>query len=250
MTKSKKIPYLLPVATLLAGILGAVLRLWLQSANPESGLYSNDHIANWLLLILTAGVFVFLIIGTWNLVEANKYSFNYPPSMLRSLGCIAGTLALVVFNIGNLFSGGDTLMLITALLGVLGAAGLGFIGFCRLQGKHPNFLIHCVIILHLLLQLIGYYRLWSGEPQIQTYVFPLLATVFLMLAVYHSAMFDGNYGSRRAHTVTHLMAVFCCCVSVVCGFYPLKFLCYGFWMLTDLCDLTPMPRRHRKEQKK
>ena len=249
MTKFLRSPLFLPVGTLLMGILGAILRLWLQSANIESGHFSNEHIANWLLFALVIIVFVLLVIGTWNLIEANKYSFNYPASLLRCIGCGAGALARAVFNFLNLLAGGDLLSTIAAVLGLLSAAALGFIAFCRLRGKHPNFLLHCLIIVHLLLQLICYYRMWSGEPQTQAYVFPLLSSVFLMLSVYHSAMFDGNFGNRRVHTLLHLMTVFLCCICCVCGYRPLMFLCFGFWMLTDLCNLTPMPSSYRKEHK-
>ena len=249
MTKFLRSPLFLPSGTLLAGLLGALLRLWLQSANTESGHFSNSHIANWLLFGLVIAVFVLLVIGTWNLTEASKYSFNYPPSLLRCIGCVAGALALLVFNFSKLLTGGDLLSMITAVLGVLSAAVLGFIAFCRAQGKHPNFLLHCLIIVHFLLQLICYYRVWSGEPQMQTYVFPLLSTVFLMLSVYHSAMFDGNFGNRQAHTLLHLMTVFLCCIACVSDFHPLIFLGYGFWMLTDLCNLIPMPRSYRKEHR-
>ena len=246
MNNFRRSSFLLPAGTMVAGLLGAMLHLWLLSAQPEAGHYANDHITNWLLAGLVIVVFVLLIVGTWKLKEANKYSFNYPPSLLRCIGCTAGAVALVVFNILNLAGGGDFLHIFTAVLGILSALSLGFIALCRFRGMHPNFLFHCLIIVHLLLQLICFYRVWSGEPQVQTYAFPLLSFVFLMLSVYHNAMFDYNCGSRRGHSLTHLMAIFLCCIAFVGSDHPWMYLCYIFWMMMDLCDLTPMPSSRKK----
>ena len=60
---------------------------------------------------------------------------------------------------------------LTALLGLGSAAALGFLGLCRKEGKRPSMLLHTLICVHLMLQLVCMYRLWSANSQIQTYSF-------------------------------------------------------------------------------
>ena len=251
LRKKYRKPALLPLAVLIAGAVGAVLRLWLLGSGKDSGgLIVPGHPAAILLVCLTLGVLVLLLCATRHLVQGSKYSFNFPASKLRFGGAMAGALGVLVTAISQFSAAGDGLSTACAVLGVIAALVLGYTGFLYLTGKQPSLFLHGFVCVYLMLMLICQYRIWSSEPQIQTYCYPLLATVCIMLACYHNAMFDGDWGTRRAFTVYHLLAGFFCCLSVVGDYMPLFYLGMGVWMFTDRCSLKPMSTSYLREHKR
>lgn len=242
MNKPQKMNWL-PLAVLGAGILGALLRLWLFATGLDSkDLLVSSHIAQVLLWILTVAVMVFLALCSSQLKQAAKYKFNFSASPVGAIGCAAAALGILIASVSGIFGGNDTMETATGILGLFSAAALSFLGFCRLKGRHPSILFHAVVCVHLMLYLVCLYRMWSSDPQIQDYAFGLLATVSLMLANYYSAGFDANFGQRRPHAAFHLAAVFFCIVSLPRCDSPLFYIAMAAWMITDLCNLTPMPK--------
>lgn len=239
-------PQKLPWLVLGAGILGAVLRAWLYAAGTDGrGLLVGTHPAHWLLWLLCAGTAVLLLLGTADLKQAGKFSFNFPASTTGAIGAAVAAAGLLVTSLIRLLGAGDGLTRLDGFLGLLGAAALGFLSFCRQKGRHPSVLFHGILCLYWMLHLVFQYRQWSADPQIQDYCFSLLATVCLMLACYYSAAFAANAGRRRSHTLFHLAAVFCCLVNLPHCDTPLFYLAMAAWMFSDLCNLVPMPRTGR-----
>ena len=239
----------LPLAVLIAGAVGTLLRLWLLTAGRDAGgLLIAGHPAQILLVILSLGIFVLLLLSTRHLVQGDKFSFNFPSSLPRFLGALAAALGILVTSVVQLAAKGDSLHTASALLGLAAAGALAYAGFLNLRNQQPNLLLHGLVCVYLMVLLICQYRVWCSEPQIQTYCYPLLATVCTMLACYHNAMFDGDWGSRRWFTVFHLLAGFFCCISVVGDDMPLFYLAIGIWMFTDQCNLRPMSYSPKQER--
>ena len=236
-------PNYLPWIVLAAGAVGLGLRIWLvNTPADEKGLLPSGHMANTLLWILTVLVLGLLVFATARLLEAPKYEFNFPPSLFSAVGCALGACGLLINSVYFFLSYSDTLSVIAAILGALGGLSLFFLGWCRWKGMRPLSLCHVLICLFLMFRLISQYRLWSWDPQLQDYMFQLLAGVSMMLAAYHRATFDAGIGKRRPHAFYHLASVFFCCLSLVGNDCVPFFLGCGAWMLTDLCSLIPMPR--------
>jgi hypothetical protein len=240
-------PDLLPLLVLAAGVVGMLLQLWQYvGGTDEKGLILRGHISAILLVILTVFVLALILLGTWGLREGNQYRFNFPASLPGCVGAGLAAIMIFVTAVGDLIARQDFLVLATGLAGLVAGASMVAMSIGRLRGRQVCCLFPLAVCLFLMMHLICQYRVWSGEPQIQTYAFPLLGFVFLMLSVYHNAMFDYNCGSRRGHSLTHLMAIFLCCIAFVGSDHPWMYLCYIFWMLMDLCDLTPMPSSRKK----
>lgn len=237
-------PANLPWFVLAAGGAGLLLRIWLlKTGMDEKGFLMPGHPADILVWVLTAAVIAVLLFCTRRLLQAAKYQFNFPQSVSGALGCVSGALGIAITSFAELVAYSDTLTLLTAAMGLVGAAALGYLGYCRQKGMHPNILCHTLISLYLMLRLISQYRHWSSDPQLQDYCFQLLATVCLMLAAYHRATFDANAGKRRPHAIYHLAAVYFCCLSLAGSESIVFYLGAGVWMLTDLCSLTPLPEQ-------
>ena len=234
-------PANLPILTLGAGAVGLLLRLWLLGSVDEAGFVAANHPADFLLWILTAAVLAVLFIGTRPLLQANKYQFNFPAQLPGAVGCFLAALGMVIVSLGVLLGNPDSMDIFTAVLGILSACALAFLGQCRLRGLHPNCLFHVVIAVYFMAWLISQYRHWSADPQMQDYCFQLIAGVCLMLAVYHRACFDANFGKRSDYAFFSLAAVYFSLLSMHGWENTVFFLSTAAWMLTNLCSLIPMP---------
>ena len=227
----------LPWAVLAAGILGFILER-LLSASGGTFLY----ILLWVLTAITAAL---LLWGTRDLKQATKYSFNFPASLWGAAGTAAAAAGVLIASLTKLFSAKDALTLLNAVLGLFSTAALLFLSHCRRKGRHPSFLFHTVICVYLMVDLICVYRLRSSDPQIWRYCFSVLASVAVMLSCYYDAAFAANCGNRKIHTLSHLSAVYLCLLSLPVAENPVFYLTMAAWLMTNLCDLTPIPRETR-----
>lgn len=235
----------LPVLTFVCGVAGAGLQSWsLRTAN-ENGLLASGHIAQILLWILSIGLLAALFFLTRPLVQAPKYSFNFPPSVIGGIGAAVGAVGVLITSVHLLLAGGDILTLLTAVVGLICAVCLALSGYSRWQGKRLNVLLHSAVCIYFLLLLVYQYRLWSAEPQLQTYVFQLLATVFLMIGSYQRACFDGSMGSRRSYAFFRLSGAYFCFAAIPGSEIWFLYVAAMIWSVTDLCNLTPMNRKGR-----
>ena len=58
------------------------------------------------------------------------------------------------------------------------------------------------------------YQPWSGNPQIQDWLFSLVGAVGLTLCAYHQSAFSADRGKRRSFLATSLLTVFACCAAL------------------------------------
>ena len=243
LTKPQSLPWL----TLIVGAAGLVLRFWLYTTADGLGFVARWHISAILLYVLTAAILVLLFIGTRALTQANKYPFNFPASAFGGIGTLAAAAAIAVTSILELFTVEDIVSGLTVALGFFSAVALIFLAHARWKGLHPSTLFHIVICGYLMLRLFHMYRSWSSDPQLQDFCFQCLAMVCAMLATYHRATFDANFGQRHSYVFFSLAAVYFCFLSLTGPDHILFFLGVGLWRISDLCNLTPMPKGLREK---
>lgn len=234
-------PNRLPLLVTGAGVLGLLLRLWLLSTADDRGLIASGHIAEMLLWSLTVLLLAVLLLGTWNLVEASKYRFNFPASLPAGIGILLAAMGIAITAVIELKNAVDSMETFTGWMGLTAALALVIAASCRWKGYHHSSLSHIAICLYLMLRLIFLYRHWSADPQLQDYCFQILAAVCLMLSAYFRAAFDANAGKRRPYAFFSLAAVYFCCLSLTAWEHIPLYLGAGAWMLSDLCSLIPMP---------
>ena len=227
----------LPWAVLAAGVLGLILELIL-SFSGSTVLYGFV----WALTVVTGALLVW---STWDLVQAPKYSFNFPASLIGAAGTAAAAAGILISSVIKIFSISDLLSILDVILGVGAAASLLFLSQCRWKGLHPSLVFPGLVCVYLMVDLVCVYRLRSSDPQVWRYCFSVLASVATMLSCYYDAAFAANTGNRKAHTISHLSAVYLCLLSVPLGGNPVFYLTMAAWMFTNLCNLTPMSRKTR-----
>ena len=245
MKKLLKIEYF-PLISLAAGILGLTFQglLFLLTLD-EKGLVASGHILHILAWLPVAAALILSGVTVWQLRGHNRYAHNFPASGSGAVGSFAlagGVLVTVPFH---LELQGNALAVLWLLLAVVSVPCLVFTGLCRRTGKRPTALFHAVVCLFFAIHLVRCCQSWSREPQVETYVFALLSSIFLMLSAYHRAAFDAGIGRRRMQILTGLAAG-CLCLAAIPG-SDYKLLCFtgSLWALTNLCVLTP-PKRHRR----
>lgn len=231
-------PTLLPLFTLIASLVGFGLRLWLfLTGTDERGLLPANHIAGILSFVLTAIVLAVLVLCTHKLTPLNSYSKLFPAWPLAGIGCAAAAAGILYVNIRDLLVQPDVITIATLVLGLVAAAALLILGFCRLKGNHPSFWLQAAVTVYFMLHLVSQYRLWSSESQLQVYFFPLLASVFLMLTAYHGAVLDADKkANRRGYAFCNQAALFFCCMSLQGSSWPF-YLAMAAWLGTNLCSV-------------
>lgn len=229
-------PNILPWFTLGCGGLGLALRLWLYSDIDEKGLLPAAHPAAALLFILTGLTLAVLFLCVRPLNPISKYARLFPSGMGRVLGCGAGAVGILAGVIHQYKGNGGFLHLFTLLLGALAALCLGWTAVDRLRGSRPSFLLHTVITVFFILYAVCNCRIWGAEPQIQEYVFSLLACICLMLTGYYLSVLDTRKSSRRWLVFFNQAALFFCCLSLN-GENRLFYLGMILWLALDLCSV-------------
>lgn len=239
LLKSKNLPY----ATLALSALSLLLRVLLyRTAVDERGLIVSGHPLEILLWLVTAGAAALAVATVWKLDGSNRYGDNFSASTVSAVGTfvMAAGILLTIFGMGW----GDTgLEKIRSLLGFAAAASLVIVGLHRMQGKRPLFLLHMAVCVFFGVFMVSLYQSWRNDPQLQDYVFSLLGCLLLMLFAFYQTAFDVGSGKRRMQLGTGLLAVYCCVAALANTEHGLLYFTGAVWTFTNLCALTPAPKK-------
>ena len=227
-----------PGFPIFTGILGFGLRCWLLSTADGNGLLPEGHIAGILPFVLLAITLAACFLGVWKAVPADSYRHLFPVSEFAAIGTAVSAvgIAFTAFSSG----GSSLLRIIMPLLGIFSAAALFFSAYCRLKGLRPNFLMHSILAVYLILRTLAGCRVWGAEPQLQLYFFQLLAYLFLLIACYYRAELDISGTDGRKYVFFSQAALFCCCLCLTERDW-LFYLSAGIWLAADYCTL-PFPK--------
>lgn len=247
MKNVKKSAVLLPAALVLAAAAYALRTALFAVAVDEKGLIAPNHpleIALWAVVL--AG-FVLIAAIVWKLDGDAGYEENFGPSVMGAAGHFLLAFVILRMVLRNDFQGSDRMAGILRLLGAVTVPALLWGGVCRFRGRKPFFLIHVCLCAFLLLHTVSRYQGWSGNPQLQDYVFDLLASVALILFSYHCAAFGAGMGKRRMQLSAGLLAVLLCGGALAAGEMPGLYGAGLIWAAANLCRLDPPPKKEEVE---
>lgn len=239
MTNPNK-KYLLPPAVLVLSIAAYVLRRALYATAVDAkNLLLPGHpleILLWMVVLFGAALIVFTV---RKLDGSQDYEDNFTPSTSAALGhFLMGCTVLMMALLYRLPLDG-IVSLVWKALGILCGPAMIWGGFCRMKGRKPFFGIHAAECLFLLLYLVSQYQSWSGNPQMQDYVFELLALVCLTLFSYQCAAFEAGTGNRRMQLAMGLLALLLCGAANFRAQVPALYFSGLVWTAADLCRLDP-----------
>ena len=237
-------PKNLPVAVGGLGVIGMLLRFlvnWI--ALDQRGQIIANHPLVMMLWLVTAAAVVLTVTMVWNLDGGRKYAPNFPASKAAAGGC--GLMALCTMVTVALSWERSGLGLWRYALGVAAGSCLIFLAFARFRGVKPAFFFHTVVCAFFAIHMISRYRPWSGDPQLMDYLFEVFACIGLMLFAYYQASFEVGMGKRRMQLGIGLLTAYCCLTALPGSLFPLLYAGGAVWTLTNLCNLTPPPRRKK-----
>lgn len=230
------------------GALGLVLRLGLyRLALDEKGLLIPGHPLAVALVLTGVGCLAFALAAGKRLAGSDRFVHNFDPSPAGAAGhgvlavCLLLTALLqpplVAGNLGRIWQG----------LGLAAPVCLVIAARARFQGKPAFFLLHMVLCLYFVFHVVNQYRGWSADPQLLDYLFPLMASISLILFAYYQTAFDVDNGRRRPMLVWGILGIFLCMSSLPGSAEPLVYGGGAVYLATNLCGLTPVPAESPRE---
>lgn len=217
----------IPLLALLSGLVCAGLR-WLLFRNHTDalGLLETGTLVETGIFLLTGLCLVLFALAArrgW----AGENKLAAPGQMLGGLGIFLTALT----HSGQMAGPMGTLWKIMGLI-----AGICLIvqGVCTLKKRKVPFLLPLAVCVFFLLHLIDNYRGWSSQPQLQKYLFDLLASLSLTFFSYCDAARKASLGKPKTRIFSGLCAVYFCLAAIpgTPEFTVLYALC-ALWALTD-----------------
>ena len=209
-------------------------RLLYATGIDGRGLLKSGHFA-WVLLCILSVAMGVVIFASASQFRGGDIRFR--KSLPAAVCCGLALISTVFTGLSDLWGG----YLIYAVPAFLAACGFAAVTLCRLRGRKPNFGMHSLICIHFTLQLLKLYQANSFHPQVQDYLFQVLACVALATTAYQLAAADLSRGSRRWLWTAGLAAVYLCALSLGSSSTGL-FLTGGAWALTSL--IIPVRKRN------
>lgn len=196
---------------LLFGALGLILR-WLLYRTAMDGPYllkTGHPLETALWLVTGAALLLFLFLAR-RAGGSCGYGDTFAPSPQAFAGHLlfAAGVGLIMLTREPQLPG--ALGLLWRVLGCLVVPCLAAAGVCRLRGKQPEFFLHLVPCLFLIIHILSHYRSWNSAPQLVGCVFAAFASMALMFFCFYQTAFDVDLGKRRMLTFFGLTAVYLC----------------------------------------
>ena len=211
----------------------------------NKNLFIPGHYAGILVWLLTAAMAAALGLSVIPMGGRAKYHKMFPVSTPGAIGILGAALACLWEGLMIFREQAGAVEILTGALGVLSAAALVYLAWCRFRGFRGSFLLWCCATVFLMLRLMFSYRIWSAQPELLRYCFPLLASVCVTLAMYYRVAFAVGTGDRRMYLLFTQAGGFLCLVTLGAGFD----LFYGgmaLWCLADLTTLRTMKAGRRE----
>ena len=224
---------LLPLAALVMGLACQIGRWTLyRTAVDATGLLTAGTPLEWgsyALSILAIGLFA-AAVGKMGETEVSS------EPILAGLGQLIGGLGLGWTAVRYSGEMPGLLGILWKILGIVSALCLLWSALQTFQKKTPHFLALLVPCLFWLTHLIDNYRGWSGQPQLQSYLFALLSTMAMALFTYYTAAEVVGMGKPRLRVFAGLSAGFLCLAAMLPGPEKTRILFFtsALWALFSL----------------
>ena len=230
----------LPLILLAPGIAAAMLRVRLYAvALDEKGLLLSGHPLRFALWAAVAAGAALIAAMVWKQQGEKTYAANFTGSAAAGSAGFLMAATVLTMALNTVLPASETIALVWKILGFLAAPALVWTGIRRSREKTPFFAGHGLLCLFLLLYAVSRYQLWSGNPQLQDYVFELLAILALVLFSYHHAAFEADMGSRRWLLASGMAVLLLAPAAIPGSATPGLYAAGLVWAACDLCPLTP-----------
>lgn len=236
----------LSVLMLLLGVAALVLRKLLYIVAVDAkGLLLRNHPLEIVLEVLTGLVLVLVLLSvrkTKNNCVETQFAANLPAA-LGNLAAGAGILATVMTEPAAM---GGYLESLWQILGLAAPVGFLVAAFARVRGKMPFFGLHVVGCLFFVLHIVSRYQMWSGDPQMQEYIFSLLGAMTLMFFAFYTAAMEAGCANLRVMQGMGLVSLYLCTAELARSACPWLYLGGLLWVLTELTTIQKIPSDEKR----
>lgn len=228
----KWIPYL-PGITALLGCGAAALRLWLNSTLDDQGLLADVMAPRVLLMMVTILAGAVVLLPCLPMAGGGKYSLKAFSALPGVIGMAIGAVLVGISSVASLLGAHEAMETLTAVLGMIATTALLLTVRARICREKVGLLLPGMVCAFLILHLLSGFRTWGGYPQVDRYLFQLLAGICLMLAQYQMAALCCDKGNQRLYTITHLGALYFCIGALPGSGDVLFYLGAAVWVGTN-----------------
>lgn len=222
-----------------------LMALLMATGLDDRDLFIPGHFAGILLWILAAAMALLAFLAVRHYGGKAKYGRLFQSSVPAAIG-ILGAAVAVLWSAFRIWSDGSGILEASvALLGLAAGGSLVYLAWCRFRGLRGSFLLWSLVTVFLMLRLMLSYRVWSAQPALLRYCFPLFASVCAILAFYYRTAFGVGLGNRQPYLFFTQMGAFFCMTTLGAGF-DLFYLGMLLWCLLDLPSLRPLKAAHRE----
>lgn len=241
-------PKYLPELTLVLGVLGCFCSLWVHQNVDDRALLNPMHPGAIILWILTALTIAAAVLLTRPLKGKMRYDRIFPKSIVGAVGTAHAGIGIAVTAYGELTAGTDRIVLICGIVGLAAGLCLLYLAWCRFNGTRPHPLVGSVVLVYLMMHMLCRYRVWSAEPELLRFFFPLAATVCLTLAFYHRTAINVGLSQRNQYLLFAMLGAFFA-LAALPGSTDRLFLGGMYvWAITDRCTLRVRKPRQKQEE--
>ena len=230
---NKILPWLAPVL----GLLG-MAAMWAQFAfgTDERGLLIPLHpsaLAVGLLSVITAAALLLIL---RKMEDTAGYRRLFPESRLAALGTLCAAIGILATAAESLTAMNEPVRVVSGLLKIVAGVALIYLAWCRWNNTRGSFLAWAAVTAYMLLRIMFEYRSWSTQPELLRFLFPLLASVSMALAMYQRTAFCVKMGSRSRFLFFSQFGAFCCLLALPATPAPF-YAGMAVWAMTDRCSL-------------
>ena len=217
----------------LGGFVAMLLRFWLlKTGVDDRGLLITEHWGSILSYVLCLGLplaFVFLL-------GKKKQNLHFAPNALASVGFFIqavgfGLAAWTLLSYTTL-----AMRTATGVFGLLAAVCAVVAGIFAIRGYRTHPLFFCPGALFFACFLFCRYQQWSAEPELQRYVFQLVAAVVSMFALYQRSALGVNIGYSKLYLLWSRSAILLCLAAIPGSQLPLLWLSLAMSFALDCCE--------------
>jgi hypothetical protein len=245
-----RITKILPVLAALLGAVTMVLRCGLYLTGlDEKNLLMDGHLLSTLVWASVIAAVLILGLPMIRLMRGAWEDDSTQPDIVGAIGALVLSLAIggCVYTEGLPFTLVEKL---STVVGLLCVPCLMVAAVYRVKGQRPFFLCHGVVCVWFCLHLVMRYSVWSANPQLQDYVFAMLACVCLGLFAYQQTALDVQMGSGKLQYVFGLLAGFLG-IAALYGAEPFWLYPAGaLWALTNLSRPAVATWYHRAKEER
>ena len=222
----KKITRILPLFTVIFGVLCALMRQQLFANVDGKGLISESHPFYMLLTVLT--VLTVLIVGIGALWGVGKDHRILTALPVQGLGCLAAAIGHLLWFVLT----PETTGMFSWLKLVVAAAFLAMGLYRFLSGRMP-LLPAALASIGMMLLCFGQYRQWGKYTQLHEYLFPAIAAVFVALYSLQYLLMETEEKTGKKAFFVNQLALFSCLGCLSTKLWP-YYLCMALWLLSGL----------------